>query len=65
MIQMDEGLKTAQENVRKLEQFLLAARQSHPPDDYRRMAEPFLLELQQRQAEVVAYLAGTAMQEAA
>jgi hypothetical protein len=56
MIRNDEELHRAQENIRKLENFLAAARQVHPPTEYRRMSEPFLLELQERQREVLKYL---------
>ena len=56
MIRTDEDLHCAQENIRKLENFLAATRRVHPPAEYRRMSEPFLLELQERQREVLAYL---------
>jgi hypothetical protein len=35
---------------------LLAARKVHPRQDYTRMAEPILLELQQREQEILEYL---------
>lgn len=56
MIRTDEDLCRAQESIRKLENFLAAARRVHPPAEYRRMSEPFLLELQERQREVLVYL---------
>ena len=56
MIRTDGDLYQAQENIRKLENFLAAARRVHPPVEYRRMSEPFLLELQERQREVLEYL---------
>ena len=56
MIRNDGDLHRAQENIRKLENFLAAARFVHPPAEYRRMSEPFLLELQERQREVLEYL---------
>ncbi len=56
MIRNDGDLHRAQENIRKLENFLAAARLVHPPAEYRRMSEPFLLELQERQREVLEYL---------
>lgn len=56
MIRNDKDLRRAQENIRKLEDFLAAARRAHLPAEYRRLAEPFLLELQERQREVLEYL---------
>ena len=56
MIRTDEDLYRAQESIRKLENFLAAARRVHLPAEYRRMSEPFLLELQERQREVLVYL---------
>jgi hypothetical protein len=56
VIRNDGDLRTAQENLRRLERFLLAARASHDPEDYPRMAEPFLLEIQERQREILMYL---------
>jgi len=65
VIRNDDDLRTAQESLRKLELFLAAARQSHGPQDYPRMAEPFLLEVQERQREIVANLSAVQPQEVA
>jgi hypothetical protein len=65
MILNDEELGIAQENARRLEAFLMEARKTLPSEEYRRIAEPFLLELQQRQAEVVEYLSAAEREKAA
>ncbi len=56
MIENDEQLKAAQEAVRNLQQVLLAARRVHTAAEYRAMSEPILLELQQREQEILMYL---------
>lgn len=56
MISNDEQLQTAQEAVRNLQQVLLGARKTHSPTEYKMMAEPILLEIQQRQQEILEYL---------
>lgn len=56
MIENDEQLKAAQEAVRNLQQILLAARKAHNTTEYRAMSEPILLELQQREQEILTYL---------
>lgn len=56
MITTDEQLKAAQEAVRNLQQILLAARKVHTAAEYRAMSEPILLELQQREQEILIYL---------
>ena len=56
MIENDHQLRTAQDAVGNLQKVLLAARKVHPPDEYRAMAEPILLELQRREQEVLEYL---------
>jgi len=56
MIENDEQLRVAQEAVRNLQQVLLAARKVHTATEYRAMSEPILLELQQREQEILAYL---------
>jgi len=60
MIANDEQLKIAQEAVRNLQQVLLAARKVHTSAEYQAMSEPILLELQQREQEILAYLSCTA-----
>lgn len=56
MIANDEQLKVAQEAVRNLQRILLAARKVHTAVEYRAMSEPILLELQQREQEILTYL---------
>jgi len=45
-----------QECVANLRRILLEARKVHSRQDYARMAEPILLEVQQRQQEILEYL---------
>ena len=59
MIQTDEEMEKAQQGVLNLKKVLLEARKVHSPQDYRVMAEPILLELQQREQEILEYLSRT------
>ena len=59
MIRSDEQLHLAQEAVRNLQHVLEAARKIHAPAAYRAIAEPILLELQQREQEILTYLSST------
>ena len=56
MIQDDEQLHQAQADIQKLWKFLESARQTHSTIDYERFAAPFLLQIQERQQEVLDYL---------
>ena len=56
MIHTDDQMLLAQENVGKLRRILLEARKVHSRQDYARMAEPVLLEIQQREQEILEYL---------
>ena len=56
MIHTDEQMLLAQENVGNLRRVLLEARKVHSRQDYWRMAEPVLLEIQQREQEILEYL---------
>lgn len=56
MIQTDEQMLTAQQCVANLRKILLEARKVHPPQDYLRLAESILLEIQQREQEILEYL---------
>lgn len=56
MIHTDEQMLLAQENVGKLRRVLLEARKVHSRQDYWRLAEPVLLEIQQREQEILEYL---------
>jgi hypothetical protein len=59
MIRNDEELKKAKESVRNLELILQKARKMHTPSEYRAMSEPILLEIQQRENEIIQYLSLT------
>ena len=56
MIQTDDQMLIAQQNVANLQRILLEARRVHSRKDYTRMAEPILLEVQQREQEILEYL---------
>jgi hypothetical protein len=56
MIESDGQLQAAQEAVRNLQQVLLVARKVHTATEYRLLSEPILLELQQREQEILTYL---------
>ena len=56
MIQTDDQMLVAQQNVANLRRILLEARKVHSRLDYARMAEPILLEVQQREQEILEYL---------
>ena len=58
MIQSDEQMMLAQECVANLRRILLEARKVHSRQDYARMAQPILLEVQQREQEILEYLGG-------
>ena len=65
MIESDEQMLLAQECVANLRKVLLQARKVHSPQDYSRLAEPILLEMQQREQEILEYLSGGLEQRAA
>ena len=52
----DVQLRRAQESIQTSWRFLEAARESHSPLDYRRLAVPYLLQLQERKQDVLRYL---------
>jgi hypothetical protein len=54
VISNDEELHQAETAVQKLWRFLAQARQTHA--DYERLAAPYLLQIQDRQQEILAYL---------
>lgn len=62
MITTDQQLQIAQTAVANLQRVLLAARKVHTPHEYRFMAAPILLELQQREQEIMSYLSQTALE---
>ena len=56
MIQNDEQLRAAQQAIFNLERVLLEARRVHSETDYRAMSEGILLEIQQREQEILEFL---------
>jgi hypothetical protein len=59
MIANDQQRQLAQEAVDNLQRVLLAARKAHSPQEYRLLSAPILLELQQREQDILAYLSRT------
>jgi len=58
VIQTDDQMLLAQQCIANLRRILLEARKVHSRQDYTRMAEPILLEVQQREQEILEYLSG-------
>ncbi len=58
MIRSDDEMLLAQECVANLRRILLEARKVHSREDYARMAQPILLEVQQREHEILEHLSG-------
>jgi hypothetical protein len=56
MIVNDEQLHQTQADIQTIWRFLEAARRTHFPLDYQRLAVPYLLQFQERQQEMVEYL---------
>jgi hypothetical protein len=56
MILDDEQLHQAQSDVQKMWRFLEAARRTHSALDYERLAAPYLLQIQQRQQQILEFL---------
>ena len=56
MIQNDKQLEMAQQAIANLQKVLLQARGVHSAPEYRAMSEPILLEIQQREQEILVYL---------
>ena len=56
MIQTDDQMLQAQECVGNLRRILLEARKVHSRQDYARMSKPILLEIQQREHQILEYL---------
>jgi hypothetical protein len=61
----DEDLEIARNGLRNLRDVLHVARKTHSVESYRLMSKPFLLEMNERQAEVDAYLAHREQRELA
>lgn len=56
MIQNDEQLHQAEADIQKLWRFLESSRETHSAVDYERLAAPYLLQIQERQQEILDYL---------
>ena len=56
MIQTDEQMLLAQQCTVNLRRIVLEARKVHTRQDYTRMAEPMLLEIQRREQDILDYL---------
>lgn len=56
MIQNDAQLHQAEVDVQTLWRFLEQAQQTHAAADYERLAAPYLLQIQQRQQDILDYL---------
>jgi hypothetical protein len=65
VIQIDEEMLLAQQCVANLRTVLLEARKVHSAQDYLSLAEPILLEVQQREQEILEYLSGGVEQRVA
>ena len=56
MINSDEQMLLAEQRVANLKKVLLQARKVHSPQDYARLSEPILLEIRQREQEIIEFL---------
>jgi len=56
VIQTDDQMLLAQQCIANLRRILLEARKVHSRQDYARMAQPILREVQQREQEILEYL---------
>jgi hypothetical protein len=56
VIQTDDQMLLAEQCIGNLRRVLLNARKVHSRQDYARMSEPILLEVQQREQEILEYL---------
>jgi hypothetical protein len=56
VIRTEDQMLLAQQCVANLRKVLLEARKVHSQQDYLRLAEPILLEIQQREQEIFEYL---------
>ena len=55
MIQTDDQMLLAQQCLADLQRILLQARKVHSRQDYTRIGEPILLEIQQREQEILEF----------
>ena len=56
MIRDGEQLRQAEADLQAMWQFLEAARETHSAADYQRLSTPYLLQIQERQQEILDYL---------
>ena len=56
MVQTDDEMLLTQQCIGNLRSVLLEARKVHSRQDYMRVAEPILLEIQARRQEILEYL---------
>ena len=56
MITSDDQMLLAEQALANLKKVLLQARKVHSPQDYARLAEPILLEIRQREQEIIEFL---------
>ncbi len=59
MIRNDEQLMMAQKAIENLQKILVEARKVHSNTEYRALSEPVLLEIQQREQDILDYLSKT------
>lgn len=65
MIRTDEQMLLARQCRASLRQVLLLARKSHSAADYALLAMPVLMELREREQEILEYLSSTSEQRLA
>jgi hypothetical protein len=58
VIQTDDQMLLAKQCIGNLRKILMEARKVHSRQDHARMAEPILLEIQQREQDILEYLSG-------
>jgi hypothetical protein len=56
MIETLEQFELAEEAVSKMKRFLLTARRTHTSEAYAALSAPILLEIQEREGDLLAYL---------
>jgi hypothetical protein len=59
MIETDEHMQVAQQAAANLKNVLPEARKVHSPQDYLRLSALILLEIQQREQEILGYVSST------
>ncbi len=64
MITNDDQLEKAEQAATTIKAMLRQSRRTMSPDAYTRMARPWLLELQEREREILLYLSGLDMPQA-